>query len=84
MDKEVRGVEREVCRPKLKTKHGDTEAPTYEVEFVKDYRNFIEAWEAGVKKLIQMTEAHMNKAPNIKLSLGCTFQVQKGRIDADK
>ncbi len=61
MDKEVRGVERDVFRPKLKTTHGETEAPTYEVEIIRDYRNTMEAWDAGVKKLIQMTEAHMKK-----------------------
>ncbi len=63
MDKEVRGVERVLQKPKTKTKHGDTEAPTFEVEFVKDYRNFPEAWSAGLKKLIQMVETHMKKKP---------------------
>ena len=57
MDRTVRGVEREVFRPRIKTKDGETEAPTYEVEFIRDYRNIIEAWEAGEKKLIQLTES---------------------------
>ncbi len=77
MDKEVRGIEKVIFKPKLKTTNGKTEAPTYEVEFVRDYKNIMEAWNAGEKKLIQLTEAHMKTKPNIKLALGCTFQVQK-------
>ena len=76
MDKVIRGVERVVNKPKLNTKDGDTEAPTYEVEFIKDYFAFGEAWEAGVKKLIKLTEAHMKTKPDIKVSIGCTFQVK--------
>ena len=57
MDQLVRGVEREVFRPKTKITHGETEAPTYEVEFLRDYRNIEEAWNAGVKKIIKMTES---------------------------
>ena len=41
MDKEVRGVENKVFNPRLKTTHGGTEAPTYEVEFRRDYRNIM-------------------------------------------
>ena len=81
MDKVIRGVERVVLKPKLKTKDRGTEAPTYEVEFLKDYRNFEEAWEAGVKKLIKMTEEHMKTKPNIKFSLGATYQIKKMEID---
>ncbi len=83
MDKEVRGIENKVFKPRLKTTHGETEAPTYEVEFRSDYRNIMEAWEAGEKKLIQMTEAHMKNKPNIRLALGCRFQAHKSRINAD-
>ena len=82
MDKEVRGVEREVFKPKLKTSNGETEAPTYEVEFLRDYTNIGEAWDAGVKKLTQMTETHMKKKKNIRLALGGKFQVVKLEIDA--
>ena len=80
-NKLVRGIEREVFKPKLKTKDGGTEAPTYEVEFVKDYRNFEESWEAGLKKLIRMTEAHMKTKPNIKLTLGCSFTAIKQKMN---
>ncbi len=83
MDKTVRGVEREVFRPKIKTKDGGTEAPTYEVEFIRDYRNVLEAWEAGEKKLIQMTEKNMKNKPNIRLALGCSFQDHQPKINAD-
>ena len=83
MDKEVRGVENKVFKPRLKTTRGGTEAPTYEVELLRDYRNIMEAWEAGEKKLIQMTEAHMKNNPNIRLALGCKFQACKARTDAD-
>ena len=81
MDKTVRGVERVVLKPKLKTKDKGTEAPTYEVEFVKDYRNFEEALEAGVKKLIKLTEEHMKAKPNIKFSLGASYQIKKMQIN---
>ncbi len=83
MDKVVRGVENIAYKPKIKITDKDTEAPTYEVEFLRDYRNINEAWEAGEKKLIRMTATHMKDKPSIKLSLGCRFQVAKGRIDAD-
>ena len=83
MDKVVRGVENRVFKPRVNTINGGTAAPTYEVEFRRDYRNIMEAWEAGEKKLIQMTEAHMKNKPNIRLALGCRFQVNKVSIDAE-
>ncbi len=83
MDKVVRGVENIAYKPKIKISDQETEPPTYEVEFIRDYRNIMEAWEAAEKKLIRMTEAHMKNKPNIRLSLGCRFQVVKSRIDAD-
>ena len=43
----------------------------------------MEAWEAGEKKLIRMTAAHMKNKPSIKLSLGCRFQVVKSRFNAE-
>ena len=58
MDKEVRGVEREVFKPKLKTSNGETEAPTYEVEFLRDYRNIGEAWDAVVKGTHEEEKEH--------------------------
>ena len=43
MDKEVRGVEKVIFKPKTKISNKETEAPTYEVEFIRDYRNILEA-----------------------------------------
>ena len=83
MDKVVRGVENLIHKPKIKISDQETEAPTYEVEFLRDYRNIMEAWEAAEKKLIRMTAAHMKNRPSIKLSLGCRFQVVKSRFNAD-
>jgi hypothetical protein len=83
MDQTVRGVEREVYKPRLKYFNAGTEAPTYEVQFIKNYTNIGEAWDSGVKKLIQMTEKHMKTKPNIRLALGCKFTAIKTKIDAD-
>ena len=82
-DKKVRAVERVVFKPTLKTRKQDTEAPSYEVEFKRDYTNFNEAWDNGKKLLIKMIEKHMEQKPNIKLKLGFTYTVVKIVIDAD-
>ncbi len=86
MDKVVRGVkrvERVATKPKTRTKDKGTEAPTYEVEFIKDYYVFGAAWEAGNKKLIKMIEEHMKTKPNIKLTLGAAFQIQRKDANTD-
>ncbi len=49
----------------------------------KKHRIFDEAFDAGVKKLIKLTENHMNKKPNIRLSIGFKYTVIKIEIDAD-
>ena len=76
-------VERKIFKPKVNIKHGDTEAPSFEIEFVKKYRIFDEAFDAGVKRLIKLTENHMKTKPNIKLSIGFKYSVIKIAIDAD-
>ncbi len=55
MDKVVRGVENIAYKPNIKISDKETEPPTYEVEFKRDYRNIMEAWEAAEMKLIRMT-----------------------------
>jgi hypothetical protein len=82
-DRVIKTVEREVFRPRLITRKQETEAPSYEVEFKKDYFNASEAWEAGNKALIRMIEKHMEKKPNIKIYLGYKYQVTKITIDAN-
>ncbi len=65
MDREVKGIEKVVYKPTIKISGKGTEAPTYEIEFKRDYRNIVEAWEAAERKLIKMTEEHMKNKPNI-------------------
>jgi hypothetical protein len=82
-DKKVREIERVVYKPNLITRKQETEAPSYEVEYKRDYTNFTEAWEAGNKSLIRMIERHITKKPNIKIYVGLKYQVVKTTIDAD-
>ncbi len=62
-------------------RNGKTEAPSYEVQFGEDFKLLEEAWNAGVKRLIAMTELHMKTKPNIKINVGFTYQVIKSEID---
>ena len=50
-----------VFRPNLKTRKQETEAPSYEVEFKRDYTNFNKVWDNGKKLIIKMIEKHMVK-----------------------
>ncbi len=45
--KKVKTIEREVFRPRFTTRNQETEAPSYEAEYKRNYTNFDEAWEAG-------------------------------------
>ena len=47
----IRVVEHKIYKPKVKIQFADTEAPSFEIEFLKRYRVFEEAWDAGAKKL---------------------------------
>ncbi len=60
-----------------------TEAPSYEVQFKKDFKRLEEAWKAGVKRIIAMTELHMKNKPNIKIKVGFTYQVIKTELGLD-
>ena len=82
-DKAIKTVEREVYRPRLITRKQETEAPSYEVEFKKDYYNASEAWEAGNRALSKMIEKHMANKPNIKIYIGFKYQVTKISIDVN-
>ena len=79
----IRVVENKIYKPKVKVQLGDTEAPSFEIEFLRTYRMFEEAWDAGAKKLIKLTENHMKTKPNIRLVVGLKQQVFKIVINED-
>ena len=69
-DKKVREIERVVYKPNLITRKQETEAPSYEVEYKRDYTNFTEAWEAGSKSLIRMIERHITRSRTLRYTWG--------------
>ena len=78
----MRVVDRQVHRPTIKTKNWESEAPTSEVQFVRDYEGFNEAWRAGYKHLINAIQQHLTKKqPNLKLYIGMQYTVIKQAID---
>ncbi len=79
----IKVIEKKIFKPKVSIKHGETEAPSFEIEFIKKYRIFDEAFDAGYKRLIRLTENHMKTKPNIRLSIGFKYSVVKIEIDAD-
>jgi len=68
----IQVVEHKIYKPKVSIKFADTEAPSFEIECLKTYRMFEQAWDAGVKKLIKLTEHHMKTKPNIRLVVDFT------------
>ena len=66
----IRVVENKIYKPKVKIQFADTEAPSFEIEFLKTYRVFEEAWDAGAKKPTTLNENHMKTKPNIRLVVG--------------
>ena len=82
VDELVRVVDRQVHRATIKTKNWESEAPTSEVQFVRAYKGFNEAWRAGYKHLINAVEQHLTKKqPNLKLYIGMQYTVIKQAID---
>ena len=79
----IRVVENKIYKPKVKIQFADTEAPSFEIEFLKRYRVFEEAWDAGVKKLTKLIENHMKTKPTIRIVVGLKYQVMKLVINAD-
>ena len=79
----IKVVEHKIYKPKVSIQFADTEAPSFEIEFLKRYRVFEEAWDAGVKKLTNLTENHMKTKPNIRIVIGLNYQVVKIVINAD-
>ena len=73
----IRVVETKIQKPKVKIQFDDTEAPSFESEFLKRYRIFEEAWDAGIKKLTKLIENHMKTKPNIRIVVGLNYQVVK-------
>ncbi len=43
----IKVIEKKIFKPKVSIKHGETEAPSFEIEFIKKYRIFDEAFDAG-------------------------------------
>ena len=79
----IKVIDRKISKPKVQIKYGETEAPTFEIEFIKVYKEFKEAWGAGVRRLIKLTENHLKTKPNIRLVVGVSYQVSKMVINAD-
>ena len=79
----IRVVEHNIHQPKVSIHFADTEAPSFEIEFLRTYRMFEEAWDGGVKKLIKLTESHMKTKPDIRVVVGFKHQVVKKPINAD-
>ena len=55
----IRVVDNKIYKPKVKIQFGETEAPSFDIEFLRTYRMFEESGDGGVKKLIKLTENHM-------------------------
>ena len=82
--KVVQVAERRVYRPNIKTKHWESESPSSEVVFKKDFTLFDEAWKAGYPLLVKTVIAHMEqKHPNMKLYIGIEYTVIKQTIDLE-
>jgi hypothetical protein len=82
MAKVVAAVDRKVNKPDIKTKSWESEAPSSEVVFKRDFEQFDEAWKAGSKLLIKTVEAPMTqKQPNLKLCIGIQYTVINQAID---
>ena len=73
----IKVVEYNIHKPKVSITFADTEAPIFEIEFLKTYRTCEEAWDAGVNKLIKRFENHMKTKPNIRLVVGFKYQIVK-------
>ena len=82
--KVVQVAERRVYRPNIKTKHWESESPSSEVLFNKDFTLFDEAWKAGYPLLVKTVIAHMEqKHPNMKLDKGVEYTVIKQTTDLE-
>jgi hypothetical protein len=82
--KVVKVADRRVHRPEIKTKSWESEAPSSEVFFKKDFELFDEAWKAGYPLLVKTVIAHMEqKHPNMKLYIGIEYTIIKQTIDLE-
>ena len=64
----VAAVDRKVHKPNINTKNWESEAPSSEMVFKRDFEQFDEAWKAGYELLHNSVEQHMTKKqPNLEL-----------------
>jgi hypothetical protein len=78
----VEKVEEEIHKLGIRTKNWDSEAPSTEIKFKRDYKDFNDAWAAGSKLVIKAVSAHLTKKqPNLKLFIGIESTVVKQTID---
>jgi hypothetical protein len=75
-------LDNKIHRPGITTKNWESEAPSVEINFKRDYKDFNDAWAAGSKLLIKEVSAHLTKKqPNMKVYIGISYTVIKQSID---
>jgi hypothetical protein len=75
-------LDNKIHRPSITTKNWESEAPSAEINFKRDYKDFNDAWKAGSKLLIREVSAHLTKKqPNMKVYIGISYTVIKQSID---
>jgi hypothetical protein len=75
-------VDNKIHRPGIRTKNWESEAPSTEIHFKRNYKDFNDAWKEGSKLLIKAVSAHLTKKqPNLKLFIGISYTVIKQSID---
>ena len=77
-------VDEKIHRPGIRTKNWESEAPSTEIRFKRNYKDFHDAWAEGSKLLIKAVSAHLTKKqPNLRLFIGIEYTVIKQTIDYD-
>jgi hypothetical protein len=75
-------VDNQILRPGIRTKNWESEAPSTEIKFKRNYKDFNDAWKEGSKLLIKAVSAHLTKKqPNLKLFTGIEYTVIKQAVD---
>ena len=69
----VDNLEEQIYKPTIETIDRKTKAPTSRILLKRDYKNYDDAWNAGVELLITASEKLLKKGSNVKLSIGIQF-----------
>jgi hypothetical protein len=74
--------DKKVHKPGIRTKNWESEAPSTEIKFKRNYKDFNDTWKEGSKLLIKAVSAHLTKKqPNLKLCIRIQYTVVKQTID---